>query len=353
MVFMRKIVRLISLCCIAISAVQCGSPEQKMPQSADSVQAQKPVVTSVDTQHLPANPEIETKKVEFDKISTQQKVSTEFSSFVPDIRNENNKLPVILFFDPHASGMLPVEMYKPLAKEFGFILVGSNRSHNGQTIDEAFSIFEKMKKDVLQNLPADASRIYVAGFSGGSRVVTAIGFKYPEIKCVIACGAGIGAVQKLPEPTFDYFGIIGNEDFNMNEMIGTDRMLKRAGFNNAMKIFNGGHTWPPSETMREAFWWLDLSAMNRKTTPVNATTIVTAESWYKNEISQLKTSGKLFEASLVAERATKTLKGLSNISHFENELSQIRSLPDYQKQLTEVVNTSNRKWGCKIRSSTP
>jgi len=342
---MKIITRLLFLCCIAFLTMQCGNPEQRKPQTTETLINKAAADTPVKTPVQQSEPAVETKTVETsDKIS-QQKASDEFSIFIPASGNQNNKLPVILFFDPHASGKLPVEMYKALAEEFGFILVGSNRSHNGQTINEAFEIFEKMKKEALLKYPVDASRIFVAGFSGGSRVVTAIGFKYPEIKSVIACGAGMGAVQKLPEPTFDYFGMIGNEDFNLNEMISTDRMLKRAGFNNAMVIFDGGHLWPPAEVMREAFWWLDLNAMNKKTLQTDQKIIGNALAWYKKEVNRLKIAGKFFDANLVAERAVKILKGLTDVAFFENEIQNLRTNPGYQKQLSEMVTTLQKEMG--------
>ena len=325
--------------------MHCGRPEQRKPQTTETVISKAAADTPVNAPVKQNEPGIETKTVELPNKVSQQKASDEFSTFIPDSGSQNKKLPAILFFDPHASGMLPMEMYKSLAEEFGFILVGSNRSHNGQTINEAFEIFEKMKQEALQKYPVDASMIYVAGFSGGSRVVTAIGFKYPEIKSVIACGAGIGAVQKLPAPTFNYFGIIGNEDFNLNEMISTDRMLKRAGFNNAMVIFDGGHSWPPAEVMREAFWWLNLTSMNKKTLPSDQKIIGNALAWYKKEVNRLKNAARFFDANLVAERAVKILKGLTDVAFLENEMQNLRSLPDYQKQLSEMVTTLQKEMG--------
>lgn len=342
---MKIITRLFLLCCFSFLVMHCGSPEQRKPQLTDTEIKKTVEDTLVSNQVVPIDAESETKNVANTNSISQRTASAGYSSFVPSRGNQSNKMPAILFFDPHASGMLPVEMYKSLAEEFGFVLLGSNRSHNGQTLDEAFAIFEKMKSEAIQSFPVDASRVYVAGFSGGSRVAAAVGGKYPDIKSVIACGAGIGAVQHQPAPTFDYFGMIGNEDFNLNEMISTDRMLKRAGFNNAMVIFDGGHAWPPVEVMHEAFWWLDLNAMKNKTRPMDQKIAADAGNWYKKEILRLKNSGSFFDAGLVAERASKSLKGVANIQDFENEIKQVRSQPDYQKQLSEVVTTMQKEMG--------
>ena len=343
--FLKKLAFPVAFCLLVFFAIQCGQPEsRKVPTTGKEMVNTTKDSSSVADIKPDTVGNTSNKNEAFPKIS-QQKRTSEISTYLPASANQDNKLPVILFLDPHASGALPVELYKPLADEFGYILVGSNRSHNGQTISEAFSIFEKMKNTVLETLPANASRVYVAGFSGGSRVAAAVGGKYQDIQSVIACGAGIGNVQNQPQPTFDYFGIVGNEDFNMNEMISTDRMLKRAGFRNAMVIFDGGHAWPPADVMREAFWWLDLNAMKQKTLFTNQSTIANAVNWYKNELSQLISSKRFFGAGLVAERAIKALDGLTSTDFFDKELQQIRSKTDYQKQLAEVVGNMQKEMG--------
>lgn len=70
-----------------------------------------------------------------------------------------------------------------------------------------------------------------------------------------------------------------------------------------------------------------------------------AGNWYKKEILRLKNAGRFFDAGLVAERASKSLKGVANIQDFENEIKQVRSQPDYQKQLAEVVTTMQKEMG--------
>ncbi|HQG38564.1 MAG TPA: hypothetical protein PLK15_05490, partial [Chitinophagales bacterium] len=36
-----------------------------------------------------------------------------------------------IFFDPHGSGLMPVQLYQPLADEFGILLIGNNNAANG------------------------------------------------------------------------------------------------------------------------------------------------------------------------------------------------------------------------------
>ena len=53
-----------------------------------------------------------------------------YAVFLPKNYQGNKGWPVILFFDPHAAGDLPLKKYRSIANEFGFILAGSNSSKN-------------------------------------------------------------------------------------------------------------------------------------------------------------------------------------------------------------------------------
>jgi poly(3-hydroxybutyrate) depolymerase len=57
------------------------------------------------------------------------------------------------------------------------------------------NIWSNLFEDVQQRLTFDRHRIYVCGFSGGAKVAGYIALRHPEIKSVIANGAG------LPEGT--------------------------------------------------------------------------------------------------------------------------------------------------------
>ena len=69
----------------------------------------------------------------------------------------------------------------------------------------------------------------------------------------------------------------GKDDFNMIEVINTDRSLKRQGFNRALIIFDGDHNWPPTLVAQEAFQWLDIIAMKEKSLAVDQAEIETTK----------------------------------------------------------------------------
>ncbi len=69
--------------------------------------------------------------------------------------------PVIISFDPHGSGLLPLTMYKDLAEKFGYILVGSNDSKTGLAGEQIKEIVTALMHEVRSLYPVDTNRICI------------------------------------------------------------------------------------------------------------------------------------------------------------------------------------------------
>src|SRR5579864_1138304 len=65
-----------------------------------------------------------------DTVICRKDPTQSYAVFIP-AKGGKEELPVIYFFDPHANGSLPLYKYRFLADTYGFILVGSNNSKNG------------------------------------------------------------------------------------------------------------------------------------------------------------------------------------------------------------------------------
>jgi predicted esterase len=76
---------------------------------------------------------------------------------------------VIIFFDPHAEGSLPVGKYARLANRSGTILMGSNTSKNGMQFEQTNAVAQALVQEANHRLAADPRRIALAGFSGGAK----------------------------------------------------------------------------------------------------------------------------------------------------------------------------------------
>jgi len=241
--------------------------------------------------------------------------------------------PVIIVFDSHASGLLPVQKYCDLAEKYGYILVGSNNSKNGQTAGETENIAVTLLTEVLSNYPTDTSRIYLAGFSGGSRVASLVALTHKEVKGVIGCGAGFAGMNRTPTQKFDYFGCVGLADFNLNEMLQLDEALNRMNFRHFITTFNGPHEWPPSEIMEKGFLWLTMNAVKDGRIKKDDQLINSFMTKMAMLAADRIKEGKKLEGANILELELNSVEGLADITTITKCLDDLKQNPDYMKLL--------------------
>src|SRR5262249_755695 len=131
--------------------------------------------------------------------------------------------PIIYAFDPFARGKTAVEVYRPAAEKYGYIVVGSNNAKNGPTGPE-MAAAQAMWNDTHHRLSIDKDRTHQTGLSGGARVATSFAlYCYPwEVAGVIAHAATYPVGQSSKQPAnehFLYYVAIGNLDFNSPEVV--------------------------------------------------------------------------------------------------------------------------------------
>ena len=141
-----------------------------------------------------------------------------FAVYVPKGYAPDRKMPSLFLFDPHSDGSLPLKLYRDLADEYGYILIGSNDSKNGNSRELTSQILNSILKSAYQLLPLDSERIYAGGFSGGARVASMLAFSSAKIQGLITCGAGFPKdVWKKTPPSF----IIGIAVFMLSGSVTT------------------------------------------------------------------------------------------------------------------------------------
>ena len=113
----------IFLLCFVIN-ISCGnSTKQKVTKTTD---------TAITQQVQPVYPKDNFKTGEvIPLVNLRGDSSQKFALYLPKTYSETSKLPVIIFFDPHAEGTIPVNLYYKLAEQFQVILIASNTSKNG------------------------------------------------------------------------------------------------------------------------------------------------------------------------------------------------------------------------------
>jgi len=198
----------------------------------------------------------------YETIRCKKSPAHTYAIYLPSAYKPGSLLPVILAFDPDGSGMLPVSLYKDLAEKYGFILIGSNDSRNGQDSHQTEEIISALLQEATGRYGADPNRIYCTGFSGGSRVAALIAFYRGGIKGVTGCGAGFPSIQAPVNHLADYYGMVGDQDFNYVEMADLAIQFSRQPFRSTLQIFHGPHAWPPAIAYEASIRWHWTNAMH-------------------------------------------------------------------------------------------
>ncbi len=278
------------------------------------------------------SPEFETGKL-IDTVYCKSDSTHSYSLYLPFYYGEFKDWPVIIAFDPAARGHIPVELFTRSAERYGYIVVGSNDARNGPW-EAVFEAGDAVLRDVRERFAIDKNRIYTTGFSGGSRAASAIGMRKQELAGVIGCGAGFSPGHSPNfNITFDYVGLIGNMDFNYQEMYSLDFWLQTFNVDHVIIEYAGGHDWPPEEVIYDAVTWLEFRAMDSDRRPVNNTTIQEYVNRKEDEISKYREQGRKYEEYRSYEFLINFMNGLEDLSESEAFLHRLMAEKDVQQEI--------------------
>lgn len=183
--------------------------------------------------------------------------STAYYVYLPTGYTVAKKYPLLLFFDAHARGRLPLNLYDTLADKNGWIIACSAQAKNQLQPAEYQRIYHQTLTHLLANQSIDTSMLMLGGFSGGARVAYQLAVDDSRIKAVLLNSAGFDVTTPLREG-LTIVGLAGIEDFNLSEMFSSFRELFRQN-NSAAALyleFEGKHEWAPETRMDLAFDFL-------------------------------------------------------------------------------------------------
>ncbi|GMT44374.1 MAG: hypothetical protein IEMM0006_0206 [bacterium] len=282
----------------------------------------------------------------YEKVKSLGYPGESYALILPRNYIATKKFPVVFFFDAQARGWLPVKRYQPLADSFGFILVASNNSENGQDAQERNRIIYNFMQDVEQRFSVDPGRIYTGGFSGGARIAAGIGLANKNIAGTIGSAAGFPQLDHIVNTRLAYVGIVGNKDFNYLEMKSLDRELEAAHRHHSLLVFNGHHQWPPLQTMKKAFYFLQTDAMRRQLIPIDKTTIVSLKKNFEKERTMAIRNKNLLLQMRTDRQLVAFLNGLADVGVYENEIRRLLNNPVLKRQQQQLVvlKKEEQKW---------
>jgi hypothetical protein len=276
-------------------------------------------------------------------VSCLKSPSLTYALYLPSSYSEVKKFPVILAFDPHGAGSLPVEQYHELAEKFGYILLGSDNSKNGIGMDEIRNICSGLFQEIHTRFSIDTARIYTMGFSGGARIACLMAQYGGGIAGVIGCGAGFPGNEQTGIVNFSYIGFAGRYDFNMYELVRLDAQLDKQKCDHALFLFDGIHEWPSRILMEKAFVWTELCSMRSGTSRKDAALISQAAQAFTDSIARKKKGTDKLDYHRELKNAIAFLTGLTNTGSWMTLLSGLDNDPAYKKLVRTEVDLMDKE----------
>ncbi|HWK05860.1 MAG TPA: hypothetical protein VNS58_19600 [Puia sp.] len=268
-----------------------------------------------------------------DTVICQKDPTQSYALYIPANGNKA-PMPAIYFFDAHANGSLPLNKYKSLADIYGFILIGSNNSKNGNDWPVTDNIWRTLFDDTQSRLNINRSRIYTAGFSGGAKVAGYVALQNPRVKGVIANGAGLPDGTPAGDFNFSFTAIAGDGDMNLTELAGITKDLDKSRTRHRIIVFDGKHEWAPVSSMSMAFTGLQFDAMKERLLPNDSAFISSYIAKSKNKFDAYYKTHQLLKASQECELSISFLYGLTTqVSWFKDRSASLAANPLYQKQV--------------------
>ena len=254
-----------------------------------------------------------------------------FAIYFPKKHHSTERNSIIFIFDPSGNGKGGIAPFIKTAETYNHILVCSNNSKNG-LLKTNLDIANRLFDYVLNNYKIDQDKMYLAGFSGGSRLASTIALQTNAFYGVIACGAGISAVDKyiLPSNKFRYAGFVGKKDMNYSEMLENKIWLENNGFPTELYISNNKHIWPSEEEILTAFDWFEIEKLNSDKEK-NTDLIQEYKTKYLNVVDKLIAEDKLEFAVLELERIKKYFSKDEIVSE---RLDSFKKTKEYKSQIS-------------------
>jgi len=266
-----------------------------------------------------------------------------YALYLPSAFDPARKWPILFLFDPGARGAVGVEAFRAAAETHGWILVGSNNSRNGPMLDSARAAWA-VWNDALKRLPFDERRVYVSGFSGGSRVASA----FPQIvdravAGVIGCGAGLSSgVQPGEMKASAYFGLAGLADFNYGEMKSLDLAFDPTGVPHRFYYFEGGHAWPDPAGCARAVDWMEIMAMKGGLRPRDEKLAEAVVGRELDEARTLEDAGRVFWAVDRLVAAGDLAEGLVELPGLATRIEELKAGKAFKRFLNEEKKRDRR-----------
>lgn len=279
----------------------------------------------------------------YDSLECENNSGEYYALYLPDSNSKKVNYPVLFLFDPGAHALKAVNNYKDLASKYKIILACSWSIKNGP-VNPNVNAANSMIADVFSRFPVDESKVFYAGFSGGSRFAYYYAQGIKPAKGLIGCGAFFPAGNTPSQKqNFTYSCITGTADFNYREGIAMYNQMIEKNSLFQFIVFDGEHEWPPDSIFERAlayqFFSLDKSEINKEN-------FIRLEN---KALSERKNSNDMIHASFVMQNlkpfnpyAAKNLEELYQSKLFNRQLKEYKHSFGYEDSLKKIITEAAR-----------
>lgn len=203
-----------------------------------------------------------------------------FEILLPAGWDGKSDLGLFLWIHAGDTPQIPENWEEVLARH-RLVFIGANRSGNRRNIFDRIRLAIDANHNVRRQLPIDGRRVYVSGFSGGSRVASMLGVAWGEMFSGTICCMGVNFYTDVAAPDGKVYGlsylpdgdllplvrkhcrfalVTGEKDFNRpNTLAAFENGFEKEGFAH-VRVFDvpgHGHSPPPADWLEKAIEFVD------------------------------------------------------------------------------------------------
>lgn len=203
-----------------------------------------------------------------------------FDLLLPENWNASEAFGMFIWIGAGNSTAIPKEWEAVLAKH-KLIFIAAKKSGNRRNVFDRIRLAIDANHNLRQRYNIDGRRVYVSGFSGGSRVASMLGIAWGDMFSGTVCCMGVNFYTEIKAPDEKVYGlsylpneellplvkkscryslITGEKDFNLPNTKGVfENGFQKEGFQNAqiLEVPSHGHKLPPVEWLEKAIEFLD------------------------------------------------------------------------------------------------
>jgi predicted esterase len=194
--------------------------------------------------------------------SQEQTDHAKYILYLPKGMETSKAYPLVMALSPSADAQSMINVWKPIADKYKWIIMASKESKNGMDMHQGLKDLARSLEGVCRQFSVDQSKIIITGFSGGAMCSHAFSYTYPEMFSAIILNTGMmheyyfDKRSSYPRHKVAVF-LASPTDFRYNEMKRDKTFLDSLGWVTKWIEFQGGHALAPQAAYLEAANWVN------------------------------------------------------------------------------------------------